>query len=82
MGYINNKTSYLSNRVFTAEEIATVTSDNLFNWMCFKAYRKDNPKPEDNPIYARASHLKYAKKAISYFMPNASGNATRTRRIN
>jgi hypothetical protein len=44
MGYIN-QTSYLSNRIFTTEEKATITTDNLVNWMCFKAYRKDNPGP-------------------------------------
>jgi hypothetical protein len=80
MGYIN-QTSYLSNRSFTTEEKATITTDNLFNWMCFKAYREDNQGPEDNPLDARSTTSEYAKKAISYFMPTVD-NATRARRIN
>jgi len=37
--------------------------------MC-KAYGISDPGPNDNPIEGRSSALAFAKKAISYFMPN------------
>ena len=37
--------------------------------MC-KAYEIPDPGPNDNPTEGRSSALAFAKKAISYFMPN------------
>ena len=37
--------------------------------MC-KAYGIPDPGPNDNPTEGRSSALAFAKKAISYFMPN------------
>ena len=62
--------NYASDREFTNEELAQITPETIVRWMCVKAYGIPDPGPNDNPTEGRSSALAFAKKAISYFMPN------------
>ena len=55
---------------FTNEELGEITPEIIVRWMCLKVYGNPNPGQNDNPTQGRSSALAYAKKAISYFMPN------------
>ena len=55
---------------FTNEELAQITPETIVRWMCVKAYGIPDSGPNDNPTEGRSSALAFAKKAISYFMPN------------
>ena len=79
-----------SNKVFSSAELSIIEPIHIYTWMCYRAFGLEDPGPEDNPYYARASTLEFWKKAISYFMPLTStwddtkeeGNPTKSRKIN
>jgi hypothetical protein len=53
---------------FLVEVLVKVTPTDIIKWMAFKANRKKDPGPNDNPTFGRSTSLVYYKKAISYFM--------------
>ena len=61
---------YQRDRQFTTEELSAITPEVIVRWMSLKVYGTPDPSPNDNPIEGRSSLLAYAKKAISFFMPN------------
>ncbi|KAJ0402414.1 hypothetical protein ATCC90586_000012 [Pythium insidiosum] len=77
--------------VFTAEDAAAVTPEDIVRFLNMKAYKKEAPGPDDRPTHARASTLEFYKKAISAFMPRRmavwddvrrEGNPTRSTQVN
>ena len=88
-----NSVNYPKEYRFSDEELGTITPDDIYRWMCLKAYHKYDPLPTDRPMYARSSSLSYWKKAISYYMPNGNvswnslanppfGNPTKSKEVN
>lgn len=51
------------------EVFLSITPSDLYKWMSFKAYGKEDPGPNDMPTM-RSHSMLYWKKAISYWMPN------------
>jgi len=64
-----NSTNYCDNYEFSDAELGDVKPDDIYRWMCWKAYHKYDPGPQDRPRHARSSSLEFWKKSISYFMP-------------
>ena len=79
-----------SDKTFTSDELATLQPEDVYGWMCTKAYGKPNPVQGDNPRDCRASTLEYWKKIVSYFMPSSAhwneaalnGNPIKSRKAN
>lgn len=65
-----NPARYDFDATFTQEELGAVTPEQVRGFLAEMAYGTPNPQPEDCPTEARLNSLAYAKKAISYFMPN------------
>ena len=62
--------NYPKGQQFTRNELAAITPEQLTRWMQLKVYGTADPLPTDNPTEGRSSSLEYAKKAISFYMPN------------
>ena len=88
-----NNTNYPKNYEFSDQQLGSITPDDVYRYLCQKAYHKYDPGPSDNPIYARSSALSFYKKSISYFVPNRMspwnylanppcGNPTRSNEVN
>lgn len=52
---------------YTLEQLRDVHPNDIRRWMCLLAYGREQPGPEDHPIYRRAETLKYYSKSLSYF---------------
>jgi hypothetical protein len=75
----------------TEEELFTLTPEHIYAFLATKAYGVPNPSPTAHPTNGRSASLEFAKKAISYFMPNRLmvwnqqtrvGNPTRSNIVN
>ena len=73
---------------FTEAELVQLTPDDVVKYMSFAAYNTATPGPEDRPLNWRSDTAEFAKKAISYYMPNSGpwnqaghGNPTRSRQV-
>ena len=55
---------------FSPAQIATLTPEILYGWMCLMAYGTADPAPNAVPVNSRANTLCVMKKAISFFTPN------------
>jgi hypothetical protein len=82
---------YAPDEEFTQEQLLEIVPNDLYRWLCMKAFDKPDPGPNDNPMHGRSSSLMYYKKAISHFMPNTlfpwnvgtgQGNPTRSKAVN
>ena len=82
---------YDKGHVFTREELAAVTADEVLGWFNYKAFGMPTPTLDDRPTQCRSNSLKYWKKALSHFMPNKhhqwndvtnSGNPTCSQFVN
>ena len=77
---------------FSNEELFTLRPAEIKRYLSLLAYGDEHPDLiEDFPTVGRSSSLEYAKKAISYFMPNKNmvwnhqtemGNPTRSSELN
>ena len=77
---------------FSNEELFSITPEHVHRYLCTKAYNKEEPNFEvDKPTHGRSSSLEFAKKAISFFMPNRllhwneqtrQGNPTKSSMVN
>ena len=77
---------------FSNEELFTLRPAEIKRYLSLLAYGNEYPDlAEDHPIAGRSSSLEFAKKAISYFMPNKNmvwnhqtdmGNPTRSSELN
>ena len=64
------QTNYDKEHNFTQDELFTITPELLYAHLANKVYGIPNPTDGDNPTKGRSSSIEFAKKAISYFMPN------------
>ena len=62
--------NYLPTYDFSKLELAKVVPEDIVRWMCLKVYGTPDPTHDANPTLGRSTSIAYAKKAISYFMPN------------
>jgi hypothetical protein len=69
----------------------TLTPEDIYAFLATKVYGVPNPSPTAHPTNDRSASLEFAKKAISYFMPNRlmvwnqttrEGNQTRSNVVN
>ena len=87
-----NETNHPKDHNFTIEELYTLRPQQIKRYLCFLAYGDEFPDFDvDLPTVGRSSSLEFAKKAISYFMPNKNmawneqtqqGNPTRSSVLN
>eukprot|EP00536_Pseudo-nitzschia_multiseries_P003106 jgi/Psemu1/6971/gm1.6971_g len=68
--------------VFSSEEKASITSEDIYKFMALKVYGKEDPTGNDNPTLGWSSTLTYYKKAISQFMISQSAWCEATLRGN
>lgn len=90
MSYLDD-VEYPANAEFDADRLMELTPEDICKWMSFTTYGDPNPGPDARPLYARSNTLKYAKKAISFFMPEKNlkwsirrqeGNPTKSQQVN
>ena len=62
--------NYAKNTQFTDAQLLEIRPNQLVRFMCLLAYGVEVPGDNDRPTNRRASGLAFAKKALSYFMPN------------
>lgn len=62
--------NYQKDDIFSNEELASITPQQLVRFMRLKVYGTPDPPIDANPTEGRASSLLFIKKAISFFMPN------------
>ena len=76
---------------FSDQELFTLTPHEIKRYLATLSYGIEDPSPTDLPTTGRASTLEFAKKAISYYMPNKNmvwnmqtnqGNPTRSKDLN
>ncbi|KAJ8566599.1 hypothetical protein ON010_g6523 [Phytophthora cinnamomi] len=63
---------YISDPVFTMEELLWITPDDLCCWMNEQAYGGPVPTEEMCPVHRRSSTLELSKTAISSFTPGVN----------
>lgn len=90
MGW-RNGALYGKDHVFTAEELAAITPEELVRWFRLISFGTETPGPDDRPTLRRSSGIAFCKKAISYFMADGSaqwnsqaqsGNPTMSKAVN
>jgi hypothetical protein len=57
-----DKVQYPKKHPLSVEGLVKVTPTDICKWVAFKAYRKEDPGPSDNPTFGRSSSLSYYKK--------------------
>ena len=85
----NHSNPYLFKQFFCSTDLNHAKPNDMYKWMCSKAYGKDNLAQTDQPIM-RASSIQYWKKAVSYFFnttqkwnkASETGNPTQSKKIN
>jgi len=71
MAIKNNKAvPYKRGSKFSKRTLSSVNDRDVYKYFCKLAYGKFNPTADDNPTGCRHSTLIYAKKSISWFIPN------------
>ena len=84
-------TSHDKHYNFSNEELFHLTPDHIYAYLAYKAFGTTQPSDTDKPTKGRSNSIEYAKKAISYFMPNKmmkwdlqnnSGNPTKSVIVN
>ena len=82
---------YTNTHLFSDDALLETTPEQLVKYFCLKVYGVAEPTPEMRPTQGRSNSILFAKKAISYFMPNKletwsirakSGNPTRSVLVN
>ena len=77
---------YKKGTTFSREELLELKPHHIHNWLAKRAFHKVdyNIEAGDRPIHARSSAIEFAKKAVSFFMPdnnpqwcNGHGNPTK-----
>lgn len=87
-----NGTNHTNDYNFTNNELYALRPDHIKRYLSLMSYGTENPDTEiDLPVHGRSSSLEFAKKAISFFMPNKNmvwnnqteqGNPTRSSVLN
>ena len=66
----NFNTRYDISHDFSTEELFQLKDNHIYRFMAHKVYGKPDPDESDRPTEGRSASIEFAKKAISYFMPN------------
>ena len=94
VAYMNytNGTDFPATTSFSNEDLFLLTPESIYAYMANKVYGTPTPNyTTDNPTEGRSGTLEFAKKSISYFMPNRlmpwnaetnAGNPTRSIPVN
>jgi hypothetical protein len=89
--FFHGAMEYDSNHRFSREELLELRPSDIKRWMVDHTYGDPNynVKRGDQPLYWRLSTAEFAKKSISYFMPNrlprwvnGAGNPTKSTAVN
>jgi hypothetical protein len=73
---------YWMDACFHPSYFLNLMPEDIARYFCLIAYGTAEPDLEhDFPSQARSSHLEFAKKAISWYMPNKLGHRGRLRLI-
>lgn len=72
MEFFHGGIDYPKNARFTREELLELGPLNIKRWLVNKAFGDPDASIEqgDQPLFARSSTMEFAKKAVSYYMPN------------
>ena len=66
-----NGTNHSNNYNFSNDELYALCPDHIKQYLALMLYGIEDPNTEiDLPVHGRSSSLEFAKKAISFFMPN------------
>lgn len=91
MAFFHGCIEYPGDQQFTREELLELTPLDIKQWLANKAFGDPdyNVQRGDRPVYARSSTLEFAKKSVSFFMPNrvppwvnGAGNPTKSAAVN
>ena len=86
-----NGTDHPKDYTFSDDELYALHPHQILRYFAIIAYGKEEPLETDQPTHGRSSSLEFAKKAISYYMPNRNmvwneqtqqGNPTRSTDLN
>ena len=86
----NDGETYGVDRVFTIDELGSVTATDVLAWFKFRCFGTPTPPLDAKPTI-RSNTLQFWKKALSYYMPNKNmqwnqltnhGNPTRSQALN
>ena len=61
---------YPKDHQFSRQQLAAVTPDHVVAFFNLKVYGTAQPTEDANPTNGRSNSIAFAKKAISFFMPN------------
>ena len=67
---IKDGIAYPKDKAFSKVELASLTPDHIAALMRLKVYGTTHPEDDANPTHGRSNSIAFAKKAISFFMPN------------
>ena len=90
MAFKDDVPSYPKTIEFSQQQLLSVTPELVARWLRYVAYGTPTPGPNDYPTEARSTHIAFAKKAVSHFMPNQQawvvehnvGNPTKSAIVN
>lgn len=90
MNHIDDRV-YSYDHEFSQEELLRIRPHHVYSYFAMKAFGKPDPAADDRPDRCRSSTVAFAKKAISFFMPNRlptwnvdtmAGNPTKSIEVN
>ena len=82
---------YPANHEFTQAQLLEIRPRAIVRWMNLSAYGTEEPGPDSRPLHWRSTGLGFAKKTLSWFMPNKgtpwnvesqTGNPTKSVAVN
>ena len=92
MSFAHHRTDiYPKGATFTKEQLLELQPQHIRDWLSKKAFGKVDWSYEngERPVHQRSSSMQFAKKAVSYFMPNKTphwcngqGNPTKSDIVN
>ena len=65
-----DEVDYDKDHEWTDEQLYAIRPCHVARWLKKRAYRTPDPGPGDRSTQARDKGLQFAKKAVSFFMPN------------
>ena len=68
---LKNGVQYAKDQVFSRFELATLTPDHIAAFMRLKVYGTPHPEEDANTTHGCSSSIAYAKKVVSFFLPNS-----------
>ena len=56
--------------IFDDDELYALLPEDILRYFALIVYGKEETLPTDQPTHGRSTNLEFAKKSISYYMPN------------